>query len=183
MAAIALRKKVVSIGHFIPRFCFQSLQIFLSVRSNQGQFMYWFRWKSEKSRTEPNELDYLKYSKSFNQTTSYTYAIPMLSLMLYLCYTFTYAIPMLSHIREFSPPPFVPSLPDSNTSHEAQIPTSRPKSQPQDPNPSLKAQTSASRLKSQPRGSNLSLKPQIPASSLKSQPWGSNHSLVAQIPA
>ena len=35
MAAVAVRKKVVSIGHFSPSFCFQSLQIFLLVRSNQ----------------------------------------------------------------------------------------------------------------------------------------------------
>ena len=37
IAAVAVRKKVVSIGHFSPNFCFQSLQIFLFVRSNQGQ--------------------------------------------------------------------------------------------------------------------------------------------------
>ena len=35
MAAVAVRKKVVSIGHFSSSFCFQSLQIFLLVRSNQ----------------------------------------------------------------------------------------------------------------------------------------------------
>ena len=38
LAAVALRKKVVSIGQFSPNFCFQSLQIFLFVRSNQEQF-------------------------------------------------------------------------------------------------------------------------------------------------
>ena len=37
MAAIAVRKKVISIGHFFPCFRFQSLQIFLFVRSNQEQ--------------------------------------------------------------------------------------------------------------------------------------------------
>ena len=37
MAAVAVRKKVVSIDHFSPGFCFQLLQIFLFVRSNQGQ--------------------------------------------------------------------------------------------------------------------------------------------------
>ena len=35
--------------------------------------MYWLHWKSEKNRTEPNELDELKYSKSLNQMTSYAY--------------------------------------------------------------------------------------------------------------
>ena len=30
-------------------------------------------WKLEKNRTEPNELDELKYSKSLNQTTSYAH--------------------------------------------------------------------------------------------------------------
>ena len=37
MAAVAVRKKVVSIGHFSTSFCLQSLQIFLFVRSNQEQ--------------------------------------------------------------------------------------------------------------------------------------------------
>ena len=39
MAAVAVRKKVVSVGHFSPSFCFQSLQIFLFVRSNQKQLI------------------------------------------------------------------------------------------------------------------------------------------------
>ena len=37
MAADAERKKGVSISHFSPSFCLQSLQIFLLVRSNQEQ--------------------------------------------------------------------------------------------------------------------------------------------------
>ena len=37
MAAVAVRKEVVSIDHFSPSFCFQSLQIFLFVKSNQKQ--------------------------------------------------------------------------------------------------------------------------------------------------
>ena len=37
MAAIAVRKKVISIGHFSPCFRLQSLQIFLFVRLNQEQ--------------------------------------------------------------------------------------------------------------------------------------------------
>ena len=32
--------------------------------------MYWLHWKSEKNRTEPNELDELKYSKSPNRQTA-----------------------------------------------------------------------------------------------------------------
>jgi len=35
MAAVAVRKKVVNIGHFSPCFCLQSLKSFLFVRSNQ----------------------------------------------------------------------------------------------------------------------------------------------------
>ena len=35
MAAPALRKKVVSIDHFLPNFCLQSLQIFLFDRIDQ----------------------------------------------------------------------------------------------------------------------------------------------------
>ena len=37
MAAVAMRKKVVSIGHFSPCFCFQSPKSFFFVRSNQKQ--------------------------------------------------------------------------------------------------------------------------------------------------
>ena len=39
MAAIAMRKKVVSIGHFSPCFRLQSLQTFLFVRLNQEQLL------------------------------------------------------------------------------------------------------------------------------------------------
>ena len=39
MAAVAVRKKVVSVGHFSPSFCFQSLQIFLFVILNQKQLI------------------------------------------------------------------------------------------------------------------------------------------------
>ena len=34
---------------------------------------YWMHWKSEEKRTEPNELDELKWSKSLNRTTSYAH--------------------------------------------------------------------------------------------------------------
>ena len=37
MAALAVREKVVSIGHFPSSFYLQSLQFFLFVRSNQEQ--------------------------------------------------------------------------------------------------------------------------------------------------
>ena len=37
MAAIAVRKKVISIGHFSPWFRLQSLQSFLFVKLNQEQ--------------------------------------------------------------------------------------------------------------------------------------------------
>ena len=36
--------------------------------------MYWMHWKSEKNRTEPNELDELKYSKSLTQMISYAHS-------------------------------------------------------------------------------------------------------------
>ena len=58
-ATVAVRKKVVSIGHLLPNFNLQSLQLFWFVRSNQEQ-LYWLHWKSKKNRTEPNELDELK---------------------------------------------------------------------------------------------------------------------------
>ena len=63
MAAVAMRKKVISTGDFSPCFYFQSLNsVYLSdqIKSN---CLHWLYWKSESNRTEPNELDELKYSK------------------------------------------------------------------------------------------------------------------------
>ena len=62
MAAIAVRKKVVSIGKFSPSFFLQSLQFYVLIAL-----------KSKKNRTEPNEVDELKYSKSLTQMTSYAH--------------------------------------------------------------------------------------------------------------
>ena len=73
MAAVAVRKKVVSIGHFSPSFYLQSLQFFLFIRLNQELLYESIALKIRKNRTEPNELDELKYSKSLNQTTSYAH--------------------------------------------------------------------------------------------------------------
>ena len=84
MAAVAVRKKVVSIGHFSPSSCLPSLQIFLFVRSNQEQLLCWLYWKSEKDRTEPYELDELKRSKSLQTTTDMLSCISMLTLNIYL---------------------------------------------------------------------------------------------------
>ena len=61
----------------------------------------------------------------------------------------------------------------------AQIPASRPKSQPQGLNPSLEAQIPVLRLKSWPWGANPMLKPQIPCSSPKSHHLGPNPRLEA----
>ena len=41
-------------------------------------------WKLEKYRTEPNELDELKYSKSLNQMTSYAHWHAFLYLHAYI---------------------------------------------------------------------------------------------------
>ena len=54
--------------------------------------MYWLHWKSEKNRTEPNELDELKYSRLFNQTTSFAhfnaflYLHALVKTLIYLFY-------------------------------------------------------------------------------------------------
>ena len=73
MAAVAVRKKVVSIGHFSPSFYLQSLQFFLFIRLNQELLYESIALKIRKNRTEPNELDELKYSKSLTQMTSYAH--------------------------------------------------------------------------------------------------------------
>ena len=64
MAAVAVRQKVVSIGHFSPCFYFQSLKFFFFLLDQiKSNCMYWLHWKSEENGTEPNELDELEYSK------------------------------------------------------------------------------------------------------------------------
>ena len=73
MAAVAVRKKGVSIGDFSPSLCLQSLQFSLLVRSNQEQLYVIIALKISENRTEPNELAELKYSKSLNQITSYAH--------------------------------------------------------------------------------------------------------------
>ena len=60
MAAVAVRKKVVSSGHFSPCLYLQSLKSFFFIRSNQKQLYVLIALKIG---TEPNELDELKYSK------------------------------------------------------------------------------------------------------------------------
>ena len=40
MAAIAVRKKVISIGHFSPCFCLQSLQIFYLLEEIKSNYMH-----------------------------------------------------------------------------------------------------------------------------------------------
>ena len=62
MAAIAVRKKVISIGHFSPCFRLQSLQFFYLLEEIKSNCMYWMHWKSEKNRTEPNELEMTSYA-------------------------------------------------------------------------------------------------------------------------
>ena len=74
MAAVAVRKKVVSIGHFSPSFYLQSLQFFLFIRLKQELLYESIALKiRKKNRTEPNEVDELRYSKSLIQTTSYAH--------------------------------------------------------------------------------------------------------------
>ena len=70
MATVAVRKKVVSIGHFSPSFCFQSLKPFLFVRSNQEQLYVLIALKI---REKLNWAKWARWAKSLNQTTSYAH--------------------------------------------------------------------------------------------------------------
>ena len=63
MAAVAVRKKVISTGDFSPCFYLQSLNFFYLSDQIKSNCLHWLYWKSESNRTEPNELDELKYSK------------------------------------------------------------------------------------------------------------------------
>ena len=56
--------------------------------------MYWMHWKSEKNRTEPNELDELKYSKSLTQMTS----CACWNVLLFTC-SDTYQNIYISHLK------------------------------------------------------------------------------------
>ena len=86
MAAIAVRKKVISIGHFSPCFRPQSLQFFLFVRLNQ-ELLYELKKKNQ------NELDELKYSKTLIQMTSYAHRHAFLYLHAQTCIkTFIYLV-------------------------------------------------------------------------------------------
>ena len=71
MAAVAVRKKVVSIGHFSPSLCLQFF--FHLLYQIKSYCKNWLHWKLEKSRTEQNKLDKLEYLKSFIKTTSYAH--------------------------------------------------------------------------------------------------------------
>ena len=54
-------------------FVFSHCKSFFLLDQINSNCMYWLHWKSEKNRTEPNELDELKCSKSLNQTISYAH--------------------------------------------------------------------------------------------------------------
>ena len=73
MAAVVVRKKVVSIGHFSPSAYLQSLHFFYLLDQINSNCMYRLHWKSEKIMIEPNELDEQRYSKLLNQMTSYAH--------------------------------------------------------------------------------------------------------------
>ena len=69
MAAVAVRKKVISIGHFSLSFCLQSF--FHLLYQIKSYCINWLHWKLEKNRTEQNKLDKREYLKSFIKTASY----------------------------------------------------------------------------------------------------------------
>ena len=74
--AVALspwEKKSWALIIFYHVFIFSHCKSFYLLDQIKSNCMYWLYWKSEKNRTEPNELDELKCSKSLNQTTSYAH--------------------------------------------------------------------------------------------------------------
>ena len=73
MAAVAVRKKSLALVSFHQAFIFSHCKSFFRLDQIKSNCMYWFHWKSEKKRTEPNELDELKCSKSLNQTIGYAH--------------------------------------------------------------------------------------------------------------
>ena len=66
LSAVAVRKNVTFHQTFTAIFFYLLDQI-------KSNCMYLLHWKSEENRTETNELDELKCSKSLNQTISYTH--------------------------------------------------------------------------------------------------------------
>ena len=75
MAAVAVRKKVVSIGHFSPSFCFQSVQIILLVRSKlRALACIGCNVNPRNIGLSQNELDETKNDYKITQhTTSYAH--------------------------------------------------------------------------------------------------------------
>ena len=59
--------------NFHQAFVFSHCKSFFLLDQIKSNSMYWLHWKSEKKRTEPNELDELKCSKSLNQTIGYAH--------------------------------------------------------------------------------------------------------------
>ena len=68
-----MRKKVVSIGHFLPKLFSSVTAIFSFVKSDQEQLHVLIALKIRENRTDPNELDELKYTKSLSQKTSFAH--------------------------------------------------------------------------------------------------------------
>ena len=70
---------------FHQAFIFCHCKFFYLLDQIKSNCMYWLHWKSEKDRTEPNELEELKCSKSLNQTTSYAHWYAFLYLHAQTC--------------------------------------------------------------------------------------------------
>ena len=79
---------------FHQAFVFSHCKSFYLLDQIQSNCVFRLHLKSEKNRTEPNELDELKCSKSLNQTTSYAHWHAFLYLHAHIK-TFIY----LSHIK------------------------------------------------------------------------------------
>ena len=75
---------------FHQAFVFSHCNFFYLLNQIKSNCVYWLHWKSEKNRTEPNELDELKCSKSLNQTTSYAHWHAFLYLHAHIKYSFIY---------------------------------------------------------------------------------------------
>ena len=61
--------------------------------------MYWSHWKSEKNRTELNELDELDYSKAPSQMNSYAHIHTFLYLHAQTCFMHYVYISYWSHLK------------------------------------------------------------------------------------
>ena len=97
MAAVAVRKKVVNIGHFSPCFCLQSVKVFLFVRSNQKQL---YLLTALKIREKWNWAKWARWAKIFKIIQPDNQLCTLSCFLVFACLNQNIILFILFQIRE-----------------------------------------------------------------------------------